>query len=263
LPQGVIVVLRDLREVVELRRQVITAGRLAAVGQLAAGIAHEINNPMAYVGSNLSQLQESWQRLSKWLPARGIDPELDSALADGYELIADSLEGVARTSAIVRDVRSFAHRGTGENESVDLNEILEDVVRIALPQLRDRIRVELRLGDVSRIQGAPQELRQLFLNLVVNAFQAIEGEGTLRLSTIQDERWVTACVSDDGCGIDAADRERIFDPFFTTKPVGEGTGLGLAICHQIVRSHGAELGLESRPGGGTTVTVRFTRTPDA
>ncbi len=257
LPFGVVVVARDLREVVDLRNHLVTSGRLAAVGELAAGIAHEINNPTAYVRANLGQLRDAWAGIAKRLPPRGEDPELDALLSEGEELIDESLEGVERTAAIVRDVKGFAHRGTGVREGVDLNELLREVLRIARPQLRDRVEVELRLGENCEIRGVPQELKQLFLNLVVNASQAIVEKGTICVTTYRQGDHVMARIEDDGRGISAHDRERIFDPFFTTKPVGEGTGLGLAISYQIVRSHAAELFVDSEPDCGTAVIVRF------
>jgi len=256
-PFGVVVVARDLREVVDLRNHLVTSGRLAAVGELAAGIAHEINNPTAYVRANLGQLRDAWAGIAKRLPPRGEDPELDELLSEGEELINESLEGVERTAAIVRDVKGFAHRGAGVREVVDLNELLREVLRIARPQLRDRVAVEFRLGENSGIRGVPQELKQLFLNLVLNANQAIAERGAICVTTHREESHVIARIEDDGCGISPHDRERIFDPFFTTKPVGEGTGLGLAISYQIVRNHGAELFVDSEPGRGTAITVRF------
>jgi signal transduction histidine kinase len=164
---------------------------------------------------------------------------------------------VERTAAIVRDVKGFAHRGQSEPEPVDLNEVLRDVLRIAHPELRDRVQVELHPGSIALVSGVAQELKQVFLNLVVNANQAIADTGTICVTTSQEDGHVSVRIEDDGCGISAEDQERIFDPFFTTKPVGEGVGLGLAITHEIVRNHGAELLVDSELGRGTTLTVRF------
>jgi len=257
LALGVVVVARDLRQMVDLRNRLVTSGRLAAVGELAAGIAHEINNPTAYVRANLGQLRDTWAELAKRLPPRGEDPGLDELLSEGEDLIDESLEGVERTVAIVRDVKGIAHRGAGVREVVDLNELLREVLRIARPQLCDRVAVEFRLGENSGIRGVPQELKQLFLNLVVNANQAIPKRGTICVTTHQEDGHVIARIEDDGCGISLEDRERIFDPFFTTKPVGEGTGLGLAISYQIVQNHAAELFVDSEPGRGTAISVCF------
>jgi len=249
---GVVLVIHDLREVVGLRRRLVTSGRLAAVGELAAGIAHEINNPMAFVRTNLSQLRVAWQELSEFVPEEGKGRELHEEM---FEALDDSIEGVERTTSIVRDVRSFAHGGNGEREAVDVNDLLEHVMRIAAPQLRHRVVVERELNRVPPVRGAAGELKQVFLNLVVNAAQALESGGTIRISSRAARGAVEVTVADDGCGIPPEQQERIFDPFFTTKPVGEGTGLGLAISHQILEAHGAEIQVASAPAEGTTFTV--------
>jgi PAS domain S-box-containing protein len=251
---GIVLVVHDLREVVGLRRRLVTSGRLAAVGELAAGIAHEINNPMAYVRTNLGQLRSAWAELGEHLPEQGKGHELHEEM---FELLDDSIEGVERTAAIVRDVRSFAHGGSGEREVIDVNELLEQVLRIAAPQLRHHAALERAFGQVPPIRGAAGELRQVFLNLVVNAGQALEHGGTIQVSSRTSGTHVEVDIEDDGCGIPQEQQDRIFDPFFTTKPVGEGTGLGLAISHQIVRAHGGEITVASASGEGTTFTVRL------
>jgi signal transduction histidine kinase len=251
---GVVLVVHDLREVVGLRRSLVTSGRLAAVGELAAGIAHEINNPMAFVRTNLGQLRGAWEELGEHIPKEGKGRDLHQEM---FEALDDSIEGVERTTAIVRDVRSFAHGGRGERELVDVNEILEQVLRIAAPQLRHRAALERSFARVPQVWGAAGELKQVFLNLVVNATQALEQEGTIQIASRQADTHVEVTIADDGCGIPLEQQDRIFDPFFTTKPVGEGTGLGLAISHQILRAHGGEILLASAPGDGTTFTVRL------
>ena len=249
---GLVLVVHDLREVVGLRRRLVTSGRLAAVGELAAGIAHEINNPMAFVRTNLNQLRIAWEELGDHLPKEGKGHELHQEM---FEVLDDSIEGVERTTSIVRDVRSFAHGGSGERETIDVNELLEHVLRIAAPQLRHRAVLERNLTNIPPIRGAAGELKQVFLNLVVNAGQALEREGTIAVSSRASATHVEVTVSDNGCGIPQEQQERIFDPFFTTKPVGEGTGLGLAISQQILHAHGAEIHVASAAGAGTTFSV--------
>lgn len=251
---GVVLVVHDLREVVGLRRSLVTSGRLAAVGELAAGIAHEINNPMAFVRTNLGQLRSAWEELGEHLPQEGKAHDLHDEM---FELLDDSIEGVERTTSIVRDVRSFAHGGRGEREPIDVNELLEQVLRIASPQLRHHAALERTFANVPKIWGAAGELQQVFLNLVVNAGQALERGGSIAITSRADASHVEVTIADDGCGIPPDQQDRIFDPFFTTKPVGEGTGLGLAISHQILRAHGGEIHLASAPGDGTTFTVRL------
>jgi PAS domain S-box-containing protein len=259
LPIGVVLIVHDLRELVALRHRLVTSGRLAAVGQLAAGIAHEINNPIAYIRSNLGVLREHWAAVAKELSEDDRGQRLGELLLEGEELIAESLEGVDRAAAIVRDVKGFSHAGVGQREVVDLAPLLERVLRIAEPQLRGRARVEKRFAELPPIPCAPQELQQVFLNLVLNANQAIAPGGAIRLETALEPDAVLVRVSDDGCGIAPELAERIFDPFFTTKPVGEGTGLGLAISYQIVRNHGGEITVESQPGRGSCFCVRLPR----
>ncbi|MCZ6463134.1 MAG: PAS domain S-box protein, partial [Proteobacteria bacterium] len=183
LPLGIVLVVRDLREVVSLRNHLVTSGRLAAVGELAAGIAHEINNPMAFVRANLSQLQRGWEELAKRLAPAADDESLRELIAEGEELIQESLEGVERTAAIVQDIKGFAHAGSGSREQVDLNDLLHKVLRVARPQLRYRARVLTRFGEIPPVLGAPQEVQQVFLNLLVNAGQAVEADGTVTVST--------------------------------------------------------------------------------
>jgi two-component system NtrC family sensor kinase len=157
----------------------------------------------------------------------------------------------------VRDIRGLAHGGRGERRAANLNELLESVLRIAAPQLKGKAAVVRAFTDVPHVWGAPQELQQVFLNLVLNAAQAIEASGTVRVATERAGKFVVAHVEDDGCGIDPEIRDRIFDPFFTTKKVGEGTGLGLGIAYGIVTSHGGDLSVDSTPGRGTRFSVHL------
>jgi signal transduction histidine kinase len=258
LPIGIVLVVHDRREVVELRGHLVTSGRLAAVGELAAGIAHEINNPIAFIRANLSQLQRNWEELSKRLPARspGEEPDVD-LVEEGEELIAECIEGVERTVRIVQDVRGLAHAGSRETESVDPNELLDRSLRVIEPQLHYGIRIERDLQSVPPVHGSAAQLQQVFLNLLLNARQAIEEEGVIRVSTRADETTVSILIEDDGCGIAQEDCDRIFDPFFTTKPAGVGTGIGLAISFQIIENHEGKILVESKPGEGTTFTVRL------
>jgi signal transduction histidine kinase len=257
-PIGIVLVVRDLRELVELRNHLVTSGRLAAVGELAAGIAHEINNPIAFVRANLSQLQHDWRDIAKRLPegeARA-DDGVD-LVAEGEELLEECIDGVERTVRIVQDVKGFARAGSDDHEPVDLNDLLARMLRVAQPQIPYDVRVESRYGEIPKVMGAEPHLQQVFLNLVLNAYQAIEGGGKVLVETRVEDGAVLVAVSDDGAGIDPADIQRIFDPFFTTKPVGEGTGLGLAISFQIVQSHDGKISVTSEPGVGTTFQVRL------
>jgi signal transduction histidine kinase len=254
---GRIVVVRDLREVADLRHRLVTSARLAAVGELAAGIAHEINNPMAFVRSNLSQLEERWKEVRAELDRAGRATALRETLGDVDELLSDSLEGVDRAVEIVRGVRNFAHPGRDGRELVDIHRLLEDALRLISPQLRGRAEVERRFGSLAEVPGVPQQLRQVFVNLLLNASQAISPGGHIWLETRVESNRAVVVVADNGPGIPPEIIDRIFDPFFTTKPVGEGTGLGLGIAYQIVRSHGGAIHVDSTPGRGARFRVEL------
>jgi two-component system NtrC family sensor kinase len=261
-PIGVVLVVRDMREVAALRQRLVISGRLAAVGELAAGIAHEINNPMAYVRSNLGMLHQHWQALTQGIakavsPGAADEAGLAELVAEGEELIEESLGGVDRVARIVRDVKSVSHVGAKERELADPNLLIERVLRVAAPELRDRTRVETHLGELAPVSCAPQEIEQVLLNLVLNAHQAMEGAGRIRIATAMEGTDVVVYLEDEGSGIPSEDQARIFDPFFTTKPQGEGTGLGLSISYQIVRQHGGEITVTSEPPHGTTFCIRL------
>ena len=254
---GRVLVVRDLRDVAQLRNRLIMSARLAAVGELAAGIAHEINNPIAFVRSNLSQLASHWKTVKGELEDAGRAEAQRELIAEGEELIEESVEGVDRAAEIVRGVKGFSHAGHQVREPTDLNQLLEDVLRMAAAQLRGRATVERYYVELPAVHCVPQELKQVFLNLIVNAGQAIGEGGTIRIATEARGGFVTVRVEDDGCGIAPENLERIFDPFFTTKRVGEGTGLGLGIAYHIMRNHGGEIRVESELGRGSRFRVRF------
>ncbi len=259
VPAGFAVVIRDQREVVSLRERLLVSGRMAAVGQLAAGVAHEINNPMAYIRANLMMLRENWGTLRAAGTNRdgtGKCPEeLETLWGEGEELIDESLEGVERTSAIVRGIREFSYLGSSVRERSDLNLLVEAAQRMAAPRLNRTARIEIEYGDVPEIICSPREIQQVILNILINAADAVEGAGEIRLSTRRVGEFVQLSIHDNGVGIDVDAQERIFDPFFTTKAVGEGTGLGLSISYEIVSRHGGSIEVDSAPGRGTTFRI--------
>jgi len=257
LAEGVVLVARDLRELVALRNRLITSGRLAAVGELAAGIAHEINNPITYVRTNLSVLREHWSVLRKAIGSGDVPGVLEEVISDGEDLIDESLEGVDRAAGIVRDVREFSHAGSHVLEMADLNELLDQTLRVARLQIPKGAQIEKRLGELPLIPCEPQRIKQVLMNLILNAAQAIESDGTIRLITEHVDGEVRVRVEDDGCGIPEEFIDRIFDPFFTTKPVGVGTGLGLAIAFGIIEQHGGEIEVRSKLREGTSFCARL------
>jgi signal transduction histidine kinase len=246
-PVGQVLAVRDHREVAALRSRLIMSGRLAAVGELAAGIAHEVNNPIAFVQANLNQLLDRWQDAEKHM-----DPD---AFQEGWELLEESLEGASRVAAIVKNVRGFAYAGQGERETADINDLLAATLRIAEPQLRHRANVEKNFGRIPLLLCQAQELKQVFLNVLLNASHAIEDGGHIYTSTEYVDPNVIVTIEDDGCGMTPDLLERIFDPFFSTKKVGEGMGLGLSLSYQMVKNHGGEISVESQPGRGTRFVI--------
>jgi len=257
-PIGLVVVVRDLREVVTLRNRLVTSARRSAIGELAAGIAHEINNPISFIRANLSLLRSHWSALGGLLRNRGDASSVAELLDEGDELLEECIEGVDSAASFVREVKGFSHAGSGERELVDLNVLLENVLRVAAPQLRHRARIERHFGELPLVSCAQQEIKQVLLNVVLNARQALGPEGgEIALGTQVSESDVVVTIRDDGCGIPEEAIERLFDPFFTTKPGGEGTGLGLVISHEIVRKHGGDIAVESALGRGTTVRIRL------
>ena len=254
---GKVIVVRDLREVASLRNRLVTSGRLAAVGQLAAGIAHEINNPIAYVQSNINLFEEHWETLATEFEKNERGEEVAATFSEGREMIEELRDGLARVNSIVRDVGGFSRDSEPARESSDINKLLETAVRVAHPRVRKRAEVTRRYGELPLIPCFAQELMQVFLNLLLNAAHAIEAMGEIQLETTFDGEWIEVRVADNGAGMAADTLDQIFMPFFTTKAVGEGTGLGLPISRQIVEKHGGTIDVESTPGVGTIFHVRL------
>ena len=243
---------RARRELTSIHDAAVRQEKLAALGMLAAGIAHEINNPMSFVGSNVSSLQRELKAMSD-LP--------DSLREWADEIIPETLDGIRRVNAIVADLRRFARNDRAEMEPFDLNEEVEAALRIAGIRIKCGCTLVRDLGELPQILGRPRQISQLLLNLVVNAAQATHGRagGTVTVTTRSEERSVRVSVHDNGMGMDEATRARLFEPFFTTKPVGEGTGLGLAVVHGVVTDHGGRIEVESAPGQGSCFTVWLPR----
>ena len=253
--QGGSAVLAFARDVTERKRmeiKLLEADRLTALGVLSAGVAHEINNPLAYVLLNLEYLKRE-------LPKAASDPSRIESL---MVRVQDACHGADRVASIVRDLRTFARGEDTARQPVSLETVIEAAVNIAYPEIRTRARLERRYQTVPAVDGNAGRLEQVFLNLLLNATQAFadgteEADNSIRVSLRSDGDQVVAEVADNGPGIAPAMLGRIFDPFFTTKPVGVGTGLGLPICRGIVQTHGGEITVDSKPGAGAVFTVRF------
>lgn len=275
--------IRDLTERQRLRALVEQSERLASIGLLSAGVAHEINNPLAYVANNLAVLERDLKGVGALLEAyeRGRPTLAESApeLLAHVDRVAEDLDwnyvrenlprlldrtrdGVRRVASIVQNLRTIARTGPTHKEEVPLSELIDSALEMAQGQLkRAGIRVELDVPPgLPKLPCVPQQITQVLLNLVINAAQAIQGlgrpdGGLIRVlaGRLEDSQWFE--IADDGGGIPSENLSRLFDPFFTTKPVGEGTGLGLAISHGIVSGHGGTIEVRSRDGFGTTFRV--------
>lgn len=255
---GAFALLIDRTESQRLERQLQLAQKLEAVGVLTAGIAHEVNNPLAFVRANLVHLQELAGRLPK-AAASGQGEEVRDLL-ELPDVIGESLQGLDRIGRIVESLLRFARPPAESRREVSLNEVASEALRFAALHRGRTVRVDTAFdAALPLIEASEDRLVQVALNLVLNAKQALADrpDGTIRLETAREGDSVVLRVRDNGPGVPPALRERIFDPFFTTRPPGEGTGLGLAIAFDILREHDGALELDSQPGAGACFTVRL------
>jgi signal transduction histidine kinase len=253
--------------------QLIQREKMASVGQLVAGVAHELNNPIGFVYSNVGTLEDFVKRLRAILdvyraaplaePAQArVDEEwkalkIDYALKYVDSMIEGIREGAERARKIVRDLRVFARTDADVWQAVDLHAELESSLTLVNHLLKERVTVHRNFGPLPTVECVRSQIDQVFLNLLANAAQAITGPGAITLETRVEHGDAVVTIGDTGPGIRPDVMGRIFDPFFTTKPVGEGTGLGLSISYEIVKKHGGEIRADSPPGGGATFTLRL------
>lgn len=255
--------------------------KLAAIGQLAAGIAHEINNPLGFVSSNLNTLQKYIGKIADYKnaidelssnPLTELHQELldlkrknklDSLLEDLPDLITESIEGTEKIKIIVQSLKTFSRTDNDKKVVLDVNECLESAITVVWNEIKYNSKLERNFSELPPIMGYPQQLAQVFMNLLVNASHAIESKGMIKAKTWAEDDQLIVTISDNGCGIADKDLCKIFDPFFTTKPPGKGTGLGMSIASDIVRKHDGRIEVESVVGKGTTFTVKLSRTTDS
>jgi len=279
--QGAILSFRDISAYKQAQRDALQSSKLASVGQLAAGIAHEINTPIQYIGNNLSFLAEAFrsmttllERAEELIKAQGDEATL-AVFQDAKELAdsdylqanipdaaAQSLEGVSQVARIVLAMKEFSHPGEREKAEEDLNRAIENTLAVSRNEWKHHAKVETDLAaDLPRVKCLGGEMNQVFLNLVVNAAHAIQeagrgADGRIFISTKRAGEFVEIIVEDNGAGMTEEVRSQIFDPFFTTKKVGKGTGQGLAICRDVVvAKHDGRIAVESTPGVGSRFSV--------
>jgi len=251
------------RRTAELRQkhsQLVQAEKMAALGQLVAGVAHEINTPLGAIKSNADTLMRTFERMTPALSELEDSPVLSKVakLLEGASKLNEiNVQAIDRIAGIVSSLRQFARLDQAEIDTMDLHEALDNTLTLVHHQFKHRIEVERDYGDLPLIECHPQQINQVIMNLLVNAGQAIEGNGRVRIRTRLVGDHVLIEVRDSGKGIDAASLDRIFDPGFTTKGVGIGTGLGLSIVHQIVEEHRGSIEVESQSGAGATFRVRL------
>ncbi len=276
-----------LQKVKQTQAQILQSEKMSSIGQLAAGVAHEINNPIGFVSSNMRTLSDYQgdvntiitqyrtlitglkEPLSREnLPSNIIEQvgqimaletkvDLDFILADIPELIGDCQEGTERVKKIVLNLKDFAHPGEDKAQITDLNEGLESTLNVVSNELKYKATVTKDYGELPLVKCYPQQLNQVFMNILVNAAQAIEDRGEIRIVTRADNGHVNVRISDTGKGIPPEFISKIFDPFFTTKEVGKGTGLGMNVAYNIIQKHNAKIAVESEVGKGTTFTIRL------
>ena len=260
-PRGHYLYIRDLTERRRMENQLIFAGRMAAVGTLAAGVAHEINNPLAYIVANIDfvrhQMTTFASRIARTSASSG---DLGHAMDEAGEALAEARQGAERVRNIVRDLRVFARGDEEQSGPVALRRVLDSSINIAWNEIRHRARLVKDYGDTPMVEGNESRLGQVFLNLLLNAAHAIpEGEterNEIRVSTRTDGRGHAVVeIRDTGSGIPPEIRDKIFDPFFTTKSASEGTGLGLWICSGILGALGGDIGVDSDVGRGSSFRV--------
>lgn len=277
------------RRLKQNQAQLVQSEKMASIGQLAAGVAHEINNPVGFINSNLTTLDEyrrdlttlinnylELEQLADREPALSNNHDLagaleairnskekmdiDFVLGDFDKIIAESKEGTDRIKKIVQDLKDFSHVDQAELKWANLNKGLESTLNIVWNEIKYKATVKKDYGDIPEVYCYPQQINQVVMNILVNAAHAIEDKGEIKISTAYidgAEPMVEIRISDTGKGIPPENLPKIFDPFFTTKPVGKGTGLGLSMAYSIIKKHDGEIKVESEVGKGTTFVIEL------
>ena len=260
--------------------QLLQSEKMASVGQLAAGVAHEINNPVGFVSSNLSTLKdyiqtykdivsgyesladmihqsgnESLKLALEKIQQQNSEDDIEFINEDIEELIKDSIDGTKRVTEIVQGLKTFSHVDQEATQSADINECIESTLKVVHNEIKYTSEIVKNLEPLPLLECNPGKLNQVFMNLIINASQAIDDQGTITINTYQQNDNIVISIADTGSGIAKENLSKLFDPFFTTKPVGTGTGLGLSISHGIIEEHHGTIEVASELGKGTTFTI--------
>jgi len=276
---------KTLQRLEDTQTQMLQSEKMASIGQLAAGVAHEINNPTGFVSSNLKTLSDYHEDIAELIEKyhelianleseenRGAlselfcgsleqlkafekDIDIEFLMEDITDLIGDCREGTDRIKKIVIDLKDFAHPGEDKIQSIDINNGIESTLNVVNNEIKYKATVHKDFGNIPSVQGVPQQLNQVFMNILVNAAHAIDKKGEIHIKTRSIDRNVEVIISDTGSGIAKENLTKIFDPFFTTKDVGKGTGLGMNIAYNIIQKHNGTIQVESEVGKGTTFTI--------
>jgi two-component system NtrC family sensor kinase len=259
-------------ELKDTQAKLVHSSKMVSLGQLVAGVAHELNNPIGFIYSNMGHLDEYSQKLLRYSDSADQEPQKLSALkaeldidyirTDLPKLIASCKEGARRTRDIVLGLRNFSRLDEAKLKEIDLHEAIDQTLNLLAGEIKNRVQIHKEYGQVPLVTCYASQINQVFMNILSNALQAIEGSGNIWISTKSAKKtdgseWAVVSFQDSGAGMPAEVLEKIFDPFFSTKPVGQGTGLGLSISYGIIQAHGGEIVAKSQVGIGTEFLVRI------